>query len=82
MELGAKALDRAQRVVTEDVLDDPDVRVVPERQVDVRLAHDVDRDGAARRAAHGQPEAAAPQFRTGASRTNADGVTGLARSSR
>ena len=59
VELGAELVERAERVAAEDVLDDADPRVVPERHVDVLERDEVHRDGAALRAAHSYSERAA-----------------------
>ena len=51
-------LDRVERVGGEHVIDDPDPLVVRERQVDVRVRDEVDRERVAGRAADGEPEPA------------------------
>src|SRR5829696_2532852 len=56
MELGVEGLDGAERVVGEDVVHHADAAVVRERQVDVRLRDEIDRERRAGRAAHGETD--------------------------
>src|SRR3954464_12507753 len=56
VELRRELLDESRRIGLEDVLDDPDLRVVVKRQIDVLLRDKIDRGPAAGRATHGQAD--------------------------
>ena len=80
VQLGAELLDRAQRVVAEQMLDDADHVVVVEREVDVLVRDEVDRD-AGRRPGSARRAPSRVSAASGASRRNDDGNTGRGRSS-
>src|SRR6266851_2910808 len=62
-QLRAKLLDRAFRIRREEVLDDPDLGIVVERQVDVLGREEVDGDPLADRAADSDADRAGPASR-------------------